>query len=264
VCMLSGVWWRDYSTRRATLEPQKRDALDRAERTLEQLMTQGRLHLLSSGDVQWHWGDGWSHALQGVQDRVEQLTHGRRTLLMVDTLATLPVQAGMPDMRGIDSFQRDELVVDGCTQLRQWLEGTHSAMLTVTEEAKHLTGSADMHSARGSAAYTYRASQRLALIQATAERTGTRSMGVLRNAPAPDCSEVDMHILKARQGGHGGAVVPMVHAYTRGRVGELDTGEMVWDGAPHAHAYWTASQLSAARRSQRAQENRKQQQRDDA
>jgi len=263
VCMLSGVWWRDYSTRRATLEPQKRDALDRAERTLEQLMTQGRLHLLSSGDVQWHWGDGWSHALQGVQDRVEQLTHGRRTLLMVDTLATLPVLPAVTDVRGIDSFQRDELVVEGCTQLRHWLEGTHSAMLTVTEEAKHLTGSADMHSARGSAAYTYRASQRLALIQATAERTGTRSMGVLKNAPAADCSEVDMHILKARQGGHGGAVVPMVHAYTRNRVGELDTGEMVWGGAPYAHAYWTASQLSAARRTPIAQDNRKQQ-RDDA
>jgi len=259
VCMLSGTWWRDYSTRRATLPQQKRDALDRAERTLEQLMTRGRLHLLSSADVQWHWSDGWHHALQGVQDCVEQRTHGRRTLLMVDTLATLPVLPAVTDVRGIDSFQRDELVVDGCTELRRWLEGTHSAMLTVTEEAKHLTGSADMHSARGSAAYTYRASQRLALTQATAERTGTRSMGVLPHAPANDCSEVDMHILKARQGGHGGAVVPMVHAYTRGRVNELKPSEMVWGGAPQGYAYWTASQLSAARRSPAAHENRKQQ-----
>jgi hypothetical protein len=260
VCMLAGVWWRDYTTRRSSLLPQRLEALERAEQTLGALMREGRLHLLSASDVCWDWQPDWKHAMHGVQDAVEELTHGARTLLVVDTLATLPVRPAEFDPRGIDSLQRDELVVEACTQLRQRLEATHSAMLTVTEEAKHLTGTADMHSARGSAAYTYRASQRLALVSATAERTGSRTLGVRRCDPTPDCSEVDMHILKARQGGHGGAVVPMSHAYTRNRLEELTEGELEWGAAPRhpdAHAYWTASQLRVARMSKDARERRK-------
>jgi hypothetical protein len=265
VCMLAGVWARRYFTQRETLEQRQQNALDKAEHTVEQLMKQGRLHLLSATDVQWAWGDDWRHALRGVQDAVERQTTGGRTLLIIDTLATLPVEADpLQGAQALDSFQRDELVVDGCTQLRHWLEGTHSAMLTVTEEAKHLTGSADMHSARGSAAYTYRASQRLALVSAHAERVGTRHLGVRAHEPLPDCSEVDMHILKARQGGHGNAVVPLLHRYTHSRLGELYPHELVRrDGLSpqaraNAQAYWTASELGDAQRSQVAQENRQQ------
>jgi hypothetical protein len=262
VCMLAGVWWREYTTKRGDLAPSVQQALDAAERILEQLMVQGRLHLLSTTDVQWAWQDGWQHALRGVQDAVQRCTAERRTLLVVDTLATLPVQPAVHELRGLDSFERDELVVDGCTLLRHWLERTHSAMLTVTEEAKHLTGSADMHSARGSAAYTYRASQRLALVSARAEKVGTRSMGVRCSDTQPDCSEADIHILKARQGGHGGAVVPLLHAYTSSRLHQLHMDEMQWgDSGEQKQPYWTASQLEAARRSadakQRRQDERK-------
>jgi hypothetical protein len=265
VCMLAGVWWREYTTKRGDLAPSVQAALNAAERILEQLMVQGRLHLLSTTDVQWAWQDGWQHALRGVQDAVQRCTAERRTLLVVDTLATLPVQPAVHELRGLDSFERDELVVDGCTQLRHWLERTHSAMLTVTEEAKHLTGSADMHSARGSAAYTYRASQRLALVSARAEKVGTRSMGVRCFDTQPDCSEADIHILKARQGGHGGAVVPLLHAYTSSRLHQLD--EMQWGERAKQQrelSYWTASQLDAARRSADAKQRRKDEQKADA
>lgn len=253
VCMLAGVWVRDYAKRRAHLPMESRAALDRAERTLGELMEGGRLLLLSAADVQWH---GWQrHALEGVERVVLEHAQGKRVLVVVDTLHTLPVEPAPGTYGGIDDFERDKLVVEGCTALRHELEGQMGALLTVAEEAKHLEGSGDMHSTRGSSAYAYRTSQRLALVRADSAGR-SRHQGVRIGHPGTNASEVDMLVGKARQGGHAGAVVPMVHAYTQSRVVELEPREMV--GARDSRSYWTASELEAARRTPDAVSARKQ------
>ncbi len=258
VCMLAQVGFREYATRRAQLLEADRCAVDAAERTVRELMTGGHLHLLTADDVAWEplphalAGVQERHALAGVQERVEELTQGRRALVIIDTLHTMPVAAE-------DDYQRDGMVVAGCTALRQALEVSHGALLTVTEEAKHLTGSTDVHSVKGSSAYGYRCSQRLTLASAAAQG-GTRALKVRTgdDGDAGDATEVDMHILKARQGGYGGAVVPMLHTYHHGRLLEMPArtmhGTCTSVSAPYLHGdvpapcFYTHSQLQKAMR----------------
>ena len=70
-------------------------------------------------------------------------------------------------------------------------------------------------------------------------------------------SEVDMLVGKARQGGHAGSVVPMLHAYTQSRVVEMEPSELRAERGTHIRSYWTASELESAKRHEEAQKHRK-------
>lgn len=255
VCMLAGVWVRDYATKRKQLVEAKRRALDNAERTLHGLLTTGRLHLLCADDVRWH---GWKrHALEGLEEAVHEHVGSSRVLVVVDTLSTMPVQPRTPGGREMDDFERDGLVVEGCERLSDALEMQLGALLAVAEEAKHMEGSGDMHGARGSSKYAYRTSQRLALVSASREPR-SRWAGLRIEPRGVNVSEVDMLVGKGRGGGHGGSVVPMLHAYTQSRVVELERYELRGEqGTHHSRSYWTASELENAMRHPEAKKARK-------
>ena len=188
------------------------------------------LHIITPESINMQWDDApGQHALQGLEGAVSALTGGMRTLVVLDSIATLDSQV-MP-ARGIDGRQgvhRSDLDADAdiAHGLRMWrrsLRESGSALLAVHEEGKGRTGTGDVHAARGSSRYAYSADAMLGMMYADHDGAGERgsmTLGARHGMLDDGATQVDVLVTKARLGGMGGSTVMMTHHWGEGRIVE--------------------------------------------
>ena len=215
--MMACIPLRTLLTGLHTLGTDDTDRLNEARKKLAHLCST-TLHMVGADDVDMWWDAELSeHPLMGLQQRVDELTQGKRALVIIDTLACLNMQPAVNARPNMSDLDTDRDITHGLRRWRAHLKQSHSAIVGVHEEGKGKTGSGDTHAVRGSSRYAYGADALLALMYAD-HTDGTRTRGIRSDLLYEGKNEVDLMINKARDGGRAGSTIALVHDWMKGGV----------------------------------------------